>query len=195
MVTTFERLAKILKGYVKPSNWIERAFAELASAIGSVLPSVSDSDRGKFLGVNSSNNNLSWKAIRQVPEVEDADKGKYLHANEDTGALEWSEAGGSGSGIQYFYVNLSTQDDITYTIDKTWEQLEEAYLAGKLLVCPGKGLNSILIYDADGYLYTGHSTNAFTGILRQVSIGLDDRTHVMTVEVTDFQCANGAGAN
>ena len=111
MVTTFERLAKVLKGFVKPANWIERAFAELVSAIGSVLPSVSNSDRGKFLGVNSSNNNLGWKAIRQVPDVENADKGKYLHANGDTGALEWSEAGGSGGAE----IAVFTVDDGTVT--------------------------------------------------------------------------------
>lgn len=94
MVTTFERLAKVLNGYVKPANWIERAFASIGSVV-SKIPDVTNSDRGKFLGVNSSNNNLGWKAIRQVPAVETTDKGKYLHANSDTGALEWEEAGGS----------------------------------------------------------------------------------------------------
>ena len=97
-MTTLARLGLILEGEIAPCNWIEEAFARIVAAIGSVLPTVSDSDRGKFLGVNSNNNNLSWKDVRQVPEVENADKGKYLHANEDTGALEWSEAGG-GSGL------------------------------------------------------------------------------------------------
>ena len=118
MVTTFERLAKVLKGYIKPANWIERAFADLVSAIGSVLPSISNSDRGKFLGVNSSNNNLGWKAIRQVPEVENADKGKYLHANEDTGALEWSEAGGSGGLPSY---TVSDKDKVLTVVEETAE--------------------------------------------------------------------------
>ena len=93
-MTTFSRLALVIQGKIKPCNWIERAFAALASAISSVLPSVSTSDRGKFLGVNASNNNLGWKTINQVPDVENADKGKYLHANGETGALEWSEAEG-----------------------------------------------------------------------------------------------------
>ena len=130
MVTTFERLAKILKGYIKPANWIERAFAELASAISSVLPSVSDSDRGKFLGVNSSNNNLGWKAIKQVPEVENADKGKYLHANEDTGALEWSEAGGSACNclavtwtLTENYDTTTEENTVTRTSSATFNEI------------------------------------------------------------------------
>lgn len=93
-MTTFSRLALVIQGKIKPCNWIERAFAALASAISSVLPSVSTSDRGKFLGVNASNNNLGWKTINQVPDVETADKGKFLHNDSSTGALEWSEAGG-----------------------------------------------------------------------------------------------------
>lgn len=110
-MTTFSRLALVIQGKIKPCNWIERAFAALAEAASGVLPSISNADRGKFLGVNSSNNNLGWKAIRQVPDVENADKGKYLHANGDTGALEWSEAGGS-SGLPSY-----TNSDIGKTLN------------------------------------------------------------------------------
>ena len=46
MVTTFERLAKVIKGYIKPANWIERAFASVASAL---VPSYTNEDKGKVL--------------------------------------------------------------------------------------------------------------------------------------------------
>lgn len=78
MVTTFERLAKVLKGYVKPSNWIERAFASVGSAI---LPSVSASDNGKVLGVS----NGAWAVVEgggsSLPTVTSSDEGKVLTVN------------------------------------------------------------------------------------------------------------------
>ena len=77
-MTTFSRLALVIQGKIKPCNWIERAFAALAEAASSVLPSISNADRGKFLGVNKTNNNLGWKTIRQVPEYDSDDIGKSL---------------------------------------------------------------------------------------------------------------------
>ena len=77
MVTTFERLAKILKGYIKPANWIERAFANVGSAI---LPPVTTSDNGKVLGVSSG----AWTvtdAPGGLPSVTSADEGKVLTVN------------------------------------------------------------------------------------------------------------------
>ena len=128
MLTTFERLAKVVKKKTAPANWIETAFADLVSAIGAVLPSVSNSDRGKFLGVNTSNNNLGWKTIRQVPEVENADKGKYLHANGDTGALEWSEAGGGGaSALIIEYTTVDGGSTVTYTANHTMGEIIDAF--------------------------------------------------------------------
>lgn len=56
MVTTFERLAKVLKGYIKPANWIERAFASIA---GALVPSYTAEDNDKVLTVK--NNALSWE--------------------------------------------------------------------------------------------------------------------------------------
>ena len=133
-MTTFSRLALVIQGKIKPCNWIERAFAELASSISSVLPSVSNNDRGKFLGVNASNNNLGWKAIRQVPDVENADKGKFLHANSDSGALEWSEAGGGGistfTPITYQPFNVPTTGEGTVEFDPSTDILN-VHFAGE----------------------------------------------------------------
>lgn len=117
MVTTFERLAKVLKGYIKPANWIERAFASIGSVVSNI-PDITNSDRGKFLGVNISNNNLGWKAIRQVPAVGTEDKGKYLKANDSTGELEWNEAGGGGA--------LILHEDENGALDKSWQEIHDA---------------------------------------------------------------------
>lgn len=133
MITTFERLAKVLKGEAPAANWIERAFAALASAVSSIS-AVTYNDRGKFLGVNTSNNNLGWKAIRQVPAVENADKGKYLHANDDTGNLEWSEANGD-----LFYIVNVTPSGGTATLDKSYSELFAIYKNGQIPVLSAGG--------------------------------------------------------
>ena len=60
------------------------------------LPSVSNADRGKFLGVNSSNNNVGWKDISQVPSTSGVTNG-YVLTNSN-GTPTWAAAAGGGGG-------------------------------------------------------------------------------------------------
>ena len=88
-MTTFARLAKVIKGYTPPIGWIENAFAGLATAIKNVLPEVGTNDKGKYLHTNDSTGDLEWSEVEGLPAVGENDKGKYLHTNSSTGDLEW----------------------------------------------------------------------------------------------------------
>lgn len=70
-----------------------------------------------------------------VPPVEDADKGKYLHANESTGDLEWAE-GGSGGGVLVVH-------DVEGTLDKTWQEIHDAFVAGSVRIQNGTDTNTL----------------------------------------------------
>ena len=127
MVTTFERLAKILKGYVKPANWIERAFASVGSA---VLPPVTVSDNGKVLGVSGG----KWEVVEggggggsSLPDVTAADEGKVLTVNSSG---EWDAETPSGGGGA-FLVGL-TRDDVNNRMvaDKTFQEIADAMGSG-----------------------------------------------------------------
>lgn len=86
MITTFERLAKVIKGEAAPANWIERAFASIA---GALVPSYTGADDGKVLGVTKDEN--------------------------DKAVLAWVEGGGGGeSGILIVHMNENYTLDKTW---------------------------------------------------------------------------------
>lgn len=64
MLTTFARIAKILKGLVEPRNWVEEAFADISGGGGgSVLPDVTSEDKDKFLHTNATTGALEWESV------------------------------------------------------------------------------------------------------------------------------------
>ncbi len=94
------------------------------------VPEVATADKGKYLHANEDTGALEWAEAGDVPEVATADKGKFLHANEDTGALEWAAAAasdGSGNFVIHF-------DSVTGTLDKTWQEIADAYSTGNTVV-------------------------------------------------------------
>lgn len=78
-MTTFARLAKVIKGYIKPANWIERAFASIGS--GSELPAVTTDDAGKALIVDSEGKWGAAELPTELPTVTSDDAGKILIVN------------------------------------------------------------------------------------------------------------------
>ena len=91
-MTTFSRLALVIQGKCEPCNWVETAFLTVVNALK--LPTVGNSDKGKFLHTTASNGKLEWATIVQLPEITEDDKDKYLHINAETGVLEWVTIGG-----------------------------------------------------------------------------------------------------
>lgn len=62
-----------------------------------------------------------------LPEYSAAEAGKVLAVDSEGTGLEWSEIqGGGGSPL---IVNITTQDDIVYTMDKTFSEILTAYLS------------------------------------------------------------------
>lgn len=57
-----------------------------------VLPTVSNSDRGKALKVNKSNNNINWTEISEVPDTTGASTGDVLTVGAD--GVEWATPSG-----------------------------------------------------------------------------------------------------
>lgn len=57
------------------------------------LPSHTSSNRGQFLGVNKSNDNLGWKDINQVPDASSATSGQVVTAD-GSGGYAWADASG-----------------------------------------------------------------------------------------------------
>lgn len=61
-----------------------------------VLPTVTNSDRGKALKVNKTNNNINWTEISEVPSITGASQGDVLTVGAD--GVEWTTPSG-GSGL------------------------------------------------------------------------------------------------
>lgn len=57
-----------------------------------VLPTVTNSDRGKALKVNKSNNNINWTEISEVPDTTGASQGDVLTVGAD--GVEWATPSG-----------------------------------------------------------------------------------------------------
>lgn len=97
MLTTFARLAKVIKGLVSPANWVERAFADIGG--GDSLPTVTSADAGKALIVNSDGEWGAAELPTELPTVTTADAGKILIVNAQG---EW-EAGSipSAQGVLF----------------------------------------------------------------------------------------------
>lgn len=66
-----------------------------------------------------------------LPTVGENDKGKTLQTNETTGAPEWSAASGGGGGVMYA---TFTEDNGTWSCDKTYAELKAAYDAGSVVI-------------------------------------------------------------
>lgn len=64
------------------------------------LPEVTSSSRGKFLGVNSSNNTVTWKDISQVPSTSGVTHG-YVLTNAG-GTPTWAAAASGGGGVSVY---------------------------------------------------------------------------------------------
>lgn len=68
-MTSFSRLAKVIKGYTPPVGWVERAFAGIMTAIGSVLPSYTISDENKVLTIGKDEGHLVNVSIINLQSV------------------------------------------------------------------------------------------------------------------------------
>lgn len=87
------------------------------------LPTVNANDNGKILKVVEG----EWKKAEggggsSLPEYGESDAGKVLKVAEGGESVEWSEAGG-GSPL---LVNITTQDNIVFTMDKTYSEIKAA---------------------------------------------------------------------
>lgn len=116
-MTTFARLAKVIKGYTPPIGWIERAFAGLATAVHNILPSYSSEDNGKKLSVEVENGEakLEWVDILQVSPVSNLSRGQFLGSNENDNGYGWKPVRqtpvvGENDKDKYLHTNASTGD-------------------------------------------------------------------------------------
>lgn len=76
--------------------------------------------------------------------------------------------GGSGGGGGTFIVNVTVADDgATCTADKTFAEMEEAYLSGKVLKVVEKQTTPYaieLVYDLDSYILSPEKVLSFVNI-------------------------------
>ena len=87
---------------------------------------------------------VSDKTDSELPSVGTSDKNKFLHTNESTGALEWAE-GGSGGGV--LVVNVTIDENMLATADKTCKEIIDACLAGGAI---------FVIRQDENHLYIGN---------------------------------------
>lgn len=83
-MTTFERLAKILKGETPPANSVETAFSGLSGSMNNALPAVTASDKGKVLIVN---NDGKW-SVGEIPTPEETQSAEAKASTRKTKAKE-----------------------------------------------------------------------------------------------------------
>lgn len=104
-----------------------------------------------------------------VPAIESASVGqvpKVAAVDENGVPAKW-EAGEAGSGE--FVINVTVADDGTCTADKTFAEMEEAYLSGKVLKVvetqTNENTTSALVYHLNQYMSSPQKVISFVNIV------------------------------
>lgn len=138
-----------------------------AAAVPKELPSVAG-NAGKVLTVNSGATGTEWKdAPSGLPAVTIDDAGDVLTVN---ASGEWEAAAPSGGGSPLL-VNITTQDNIVFTMDKTYAEIKAAASSpGVLCILDFPGENTeifsvIGFYDEEGVAHSVYLPDiaSFTG--------------------------------
>lgn len=195
-MTSFSRLAKVIKGYTPPVGWIERAFASLITAINSVLPEYTISDVDKVLTIDKDEGHEVTKHIVNEQSVTTNASGRAdLAANSwDFSGLEANEEvtvliGGVGATFTFLDGSLWGASDeqitsagrllgfshsATFTIScsKTVTEYDPVLDWKAVRQTPVVGTN-----DKGKYLHTNDSTGDLEwGAVRQTpAVGADDK--------------------
>ena len=86
--------------------------AQIDAAIGRIPAGTTANTFLKWNGSAS-----EWAAINEVPSISASDKDKYLHTNASTGALEWLAAGSGGNplAVEKVFEGASTSGSVSIT--------------------------------------------------------------------------------